>query len=126
MHLLLDRPDRREATVMRLRFGLGDEGPKTLKEIGERLGLTRKHIRQIKGEALCKLRECLEAARARQPSTALPAIQKSKPSFKRSRVRTHFASTRTTSWMPMNPHAAVLSSTISRVTTSPRSGLTSH
>ena len=36
----LDGMDPREATVLRLRFGLEDEEPKTLKEIGERLGLT--------------------------------------------------------------------------------------
>src|SRR5947207_7112300 len=34
MHLL-DKMDKREATVLRMRFGLDDEEPKTLKEIGE-------------------------------------------------------------------------------------------
>ena len=37
MHLL-DKMDQREATVLRMRFGLDDEEPKTLKEIGECLG----------------------------------------------------------------------------------------
>ena len=32
---LLDKMDKREATVLRMRFGLDDEEPKTLKEIGE-------------------------------------------------------------------------------------------
>jgi RNA polymerase primary sigma factor len=36
---LLDKTDRREAAVLRLRFGLDDEEPKTLQEIGARLGL---------------------------------------------------------------------------------------
>ena len=35
---LLDKMDKREATVLRMRFGLDDEEPKTLKEIGECLG----------------------------------------------------------------------------------------
>jgi DNA-directed RNA polymerase sigma subunit (sigma70/sigma32) len=35
----------REAAVLRMRFGLDDEEPKTLKAIGERLGRTR--VRQI-------------------------------------------------------------------------------
>jgi RNA polymerase primary sigma factor len=54
MHLL-DRMDKREATVLRMRFGLDDEEPRTLKEIGECLGLTRERVRQIESEALAKL-----------------------------------------------------------------------
>ena len=56
---LLEKMDQREATVLRLRFGLNDEEPKTLKEIGERLGLTRERVRQIEGEALAKLNDGL-------------------------------------------------------------------
>ncbi|HKA07403.1 MAG TPA: RNA polymerase sigma factor RpoD/SigA [Gemmataceae bacterium] len=58
---LLDKMDPREATVLRMRFGLNDEEPKTLKEIGESLGLTRERVRQIESEALAKLSECLTA-----------------------------------------------------------------
>ncbi|HEY1186295.1 MAG TPA: RNA polymerase sigma factor RpoD/SigA [Gemmata sp.] len=57
--VLLEKMDQREATVLRMRFGLNDEEPKTLKEIGECLGLTRERVRQIEGEALAKLGEDL-------------------------------------------------------------------
>ncbi|MBX7105821.1 MAG: RNA polymerase sigma factor RpoD/SigA [Gemmataceae bacterium] len=58
---LLDKMDKREATVLRMRFGLDAEEPKTLKEIGESLGLTRERVRQIESEALAKLYESLSA-----------------------------------------------------------------
>jgi RNA polymerase primary sigma factor len=59
---LLGKLDEREARVLRLRFGLDDEEPMTLKEIGERLGLTRERVRQIEKVALGNLREQLEPA----------------------------------------------------------------
>src|SRR5437762_13910347 len=58
---LLDKMDKREAAVLRMRFGLDGEEPKTLKEIGERLSLTRERVRQIESEALSKLYESMNA-----------------------------------------------------------------
>src|SRR6186997_2461940 len=57
--------DEREATVLRMRFGLGEHQPHTLKEIGESLGLTRERVRQIETEALAKLADGLKDPRER-------------------------------------------------------------
>ncbi len=47
-------PDRHRAVVV-LRYGLTDADPKTLEDIGRRLGLTRERVRQIEVEALKRL-----------------------------------------------------------------------
>jgi RNA polymerase primary sigma factor len=53
---VLDTLTPRQARVLRLRFGLQTDRSYTLKEIGERFGLTRERIRQIQNEALQRLR----------------------------------------------------------------------
>ena len=52
----LDHLGEREQNVLRLRFGLLGDDPKTLKEIGDLLGLTRERVRQIEQESLASLR----------------------------------------------------------------------
>lgn len=47
--------DAKEEKVVRLRFGLDGADPKTLKEIGEMMNLSRERIRQIEAQALDKL-----------------------------------------------------------------------
>src|ERR671937_843663 len=51
---LLSLPER-ERQVLGLRYGLDDAEPKTLEEIGRRLGLTRERVRQIELESLRRL-----------------------------------------------------------------------
>ncbi len=51
----LDALDDRESAVIRMRFGLGDQEPMTLREVGESLGLTRERVRQLEALALRKL-----------------------------------------------------------------------
>ncbi len=45
----------KEETVIRKRFGLDGADPKTLKQIGEMMNLSRERIRQIEAQALDKL-----------------------------------------------------------------------
>ena len=54
---LLEELTGREAEVIRLRFGLEDDIPRTLAEIGESMGLSRERVRQIETRALLKLRQ---------------------------------------------------------------------
>ena len=58
---LLDVIDERDASILRLRFGLQGEQPLTLKEIGARIGLTRERVRQLESEALGRIRSALES-----------------------------------------------------------------
>ena len=48
--------DDREATILRLRFGLDRGEPRTLEEVGKCFDLTRERIRQIEAKAMSKLR----------------------------------------------------------------------
>jgi RNA polymerase primary sigma factor len=48
--------DGREREVMRLRFGLEDDEPRTLQQIGDRLNVSRERVRQIESRAKEKLR----------------------------------------------------------------------
>jgi RNA polymerase primary sigma factor len=48
--------DRREQLVLRMRFGLDDDKPKTLRDIGDVLDVSRERVRQIEKAALEKLR----------------------------------------------------------------------
>lgn len=53
--VLTDLSDQ-EQQVLRMRFGLDDDIPKTLEEIGKVFGVTRERIRQIEAKAIRKLR----------------------------------------------------------------------
>ena len=49
----------KEKEILRLRFGIGEEGEHTLEEVGKRFAVTRERIRQIEAQALRKLRHPL-------------------------------------------------------------------
>ena len=55
LHRALDELPERERQILDLRYGLGGEDPKSLEEIGRRLGITRERVRQLESDALRKL-----------------------------------------------------------------------
>ena len=57
---MLNRIDPREAEILRLHYGLDGKKPMALKEIGEKMGLTRERIRQLRRDALTKLYEFMD------------------------------------------------------------------
>ena len=65
LEALLEELSLREATVLRQRFGLEDDVPRTLTEIGEGLHLSRERVRQIESRALLKLRQPRHRSRIR-------------------------------------------------------------
>jgi len=81
---LLDVIDEREATILRMRYGLGSEGGEqmTLKEIGKIVGLTRERVRQIEQEALRKLYGVMSTERGQElhPTTPGEALERKRRS----------------------------------------------
>lgn len=57
LRVALKRLNEKEEQVLRLRFGVGNDTGLTLKEIGEKLNLSRERIRQIEAQALQKLHD---------------------------------------------------------------------
>jgi RNA polymerase primary sigma factor len=56
IHKMLNTLSPKEERILRMRFGLGDETPHTLEEVGQIFGVSRERIRQIEAQALRKLK----------------------------------------------------------------------
>ncbi len=71
---LLECIDERDAKILRMRYGLDNGEPMTLKEIGERVNLSRERVRQIENEALKKLYTILMYGKERAKEEQLDEI----------------------------------------------------
>ncbi len=56
----LDMLEATEAGIIRGRFGLDEDKPRTLESMGARYGITRERVRQIENKALGKLKKMFE------------------------------------------------------------------
>lgn len=54
---MIDALDKREAEIIRMRFGLDGQTPLTLEEVGEAFNITRERVRQLQNMALMKMRK---------------------------------------------------------------------
>jgi RNA polymerase nonessential primary-like sigma factor len=68
---LLEELTGREAAVIRQRYGLEDDTPRTLTEIGTALRISRERVRQIESRALLKLQQPRHRSRMRDYLTGL-------------------------------------------------------
>lgn len=77
LEALLEELTSREAAVIRLRYGLEDDTPQTLSQIGEDLHLSRERVRQIESRALLKLRQPQRRCRVQDYMRSLDSDQPS-------------------------------------------------
>ena len=64
---LLCHLDDRERVILRMRYGLDNGEPMTLKEIGQRVNLSRERVRQLENDALGRLQELVAEGKIEQP-----------------------------------------------------------
>jgi RNA polymerase primary sigma factor len=70
----LENLSYRERRVLELRYGVGDEHPRTLDEVGRTFNVTRERIRQVENQALKKLQNIREAQQLRDDVEIAPGF----------------------------------------------------
>ena len=96
----LENLSYRERRVIELRYGLGDQHPRTLDEVGRAFNVTRERIRQVESQALRKLQTLEQPRSSATTSEPLPAIRCGTQSAARSRSSVLRGSTRRSSGLP--------------------------
>ena len=59
MALMLSQLEPREADIIRMRYGLDGEKPKTLEEVGQEFDITRERVRQLQNLAIARMRKVM-------------------------------------------------------------------
>jgi RNA polymerase primary sigma factor len=59
MTRMLDQLEPREAEIIRLRYGLDGEKPRTLEEVGQAFDITRERVRQLQNMAISRMRKVM-------------------------------------------------------------------
>lgn len=59
MNHMLESIDPREAEIIRMRFGLDGEKPRTLEEVGQAFDITRERVRQLQNMAISRMRKIM-------------------------------------------------------------------
>lgn len=59
LNQMIDNLDQREASIIKLRFGLDGDSPLTLEEVGQKFGITRERVRQLQNIALSRMRRSM-------------------------------------------------------------------
>jgi RNA polymerase primary sigma factor len=75
----LENLSYRERRVIELRYGLGDQHPRTLDEVGRTLNVTRERIRQIEHQSLKKLQQLRETQPLRNDVETSPNYRPRRP-----------------------------------------------
>jgi RNA polymerase primary sigma factor len=75
----LENLSYRERRVLELRYGLGDQRPRTLDEVGRTFNVTRERIRQIENQSLRKLQSLHGAQQLRDDVETAPAVRGARP-----------------------------------------------
>ncbi|GAB4271882.1 MAG: hypothetical protein Tsb0018_03940 [Opitutales bacterium] len=78
IHTIFSQLKPRDEQVIRMRFGLDNETPMTLDEVGQRLDITRERVRQIQESALKQIRSIMEEMESMPNSETLQEIARRK------------------------------------------------
>lgn len=70
---MVDALDPREAEIVRMRFGIGGDRPKTLEEVGQHFNITRERVRQLQNMALNKIRKAMTKKEKQRTSDEIHA-----------------------------------------------------